>query len=167
MSSATAQSFYDLQADLPKGDKLSMAQFKGKVVLIVNVASKCGFTPQYTGLEELYKKYHDQGLEIIGFPCNQFGFQEPGSDEAIATFCSATYPVTFPIAKKSNVNGSDANEVFKWLKEQKEGKGLLTNAIKWNFTKFLCSKNGEVIKRYGSSTAPADIEKDIQKALAA
>ncbi|KAK9894533.1 glutathione peroxidase [Cystobasidium minutum MCA 4210] len=162
--STAAKSFYDLEADLPKGDKLSMAQLKGKVVIIVNVASKCGFTPQYTGLEELYKKYHDQGLEIIGFPCNQV---KPGSDEAIATFCSATYPVTFPIAKKSNVNGNDANEVFKWLKEQKEGKGLLTNAIKWNFTKFLCSKQGEVIKRYGPSTTPADIEEDVKKALAA
>ena len=135
-------------------------------MLIVNTASKCGFTPQYEGLETLYKKYHDNGFEILGFPCDQFGHQEPGSDEDIAQFCSLNFGVSFPLFKKTNVNGPDANPLFEELK--KEAPGLLgTKRIKWNFTKFLVDAQGKVLKRYAPTVKPEAIEKDIVKLLQA
>lgn len=158
--------FYNLTAEIPGGTVLPMADYQGKVVLIVNVASKCGFTPQYTGLESLYQKYKGQGFTILGFPCNQFGFQEPGDDAKISEFCTNTYNVSFPVAKKTNVNGSDAHPVYNWLKSQKSGYLGIT-LIKWNFEKFLVGKNGEVIQRYGSMTTPETIAADVEKALAA
>lgn len=146
------------------GQPLNLEKYKGQVVLVVNVASKCGFTPQYKGLEELYKKYKDQGFVILGFPCNQFGSQEPGTDSEIQQFCSLTYDVSFPIMAKVEVNGSKASPVYQWLKE--EAPGLLgTEFIKWNFTKFLIGKDGKVIKRYAPNDEPAKIASDIQKAL--
>ena len=146
------------------GQPLNLEKYKGQVVLVVNVASKCGFTPQYKGLEELYKKYKDQGFVILGFPCNQFGSQEPGTDSEIQQFCSLTYDVSFPIMAKVEVNGSKASPVYQWLKE--EAPGLLgTEFIKWNFTKFLIGKDGKVIKRYAPNDEPKKIADDIQKAL--
>ena len=147
------------------GQPLNLDKYKGQVVLVVNVASKCGFTPQYKGLEELYKKYQAQGFVILGFPCNQFGSQEPGTDEEIQKFCSLTYDVSFPIMAKVEVNGPKASPVYQWLKE--EAPGLLgTEFIKWNFTKFLIGKDGKVIKRYAPNEEPASIAGDVQKALA-
>ncbi|WWC73431.1 uncharacterized protein I206_107399 [Kwoniella pini CBS 10737] len=163
------KSFYDLKATLPgsKGE-LDFSTFKGKPVLIVNTASKCGFTYQYTGLEDLYKSYHDQGLEVLGFPSNEFGSQEPGNDEDISSFCTLNHGVTFPLMKKSEVNGKNMNEVFAWLKAQKgAGVGGVagTTSIKWNFTKFLINKEGIVVGRYGSSTKPEALKKEIEKLL--
>ena len=130
-----------------------IAPYRGKVLLIINVASKCGYTYQYEGLEKLYKQYKDQGLMILGFPCNQFGAQEPGSDEEIKSFCKLTYDVSFPILKKIEVNGPNAHPLYEFLKKEK--KGLLgTQAIKWNFTKFLVDRNGKVISRIASTTKP-------------
>lgn len=140
----------------------ALAQHKGKVILIVNVASKCGFTPQYKGLEELYKKFQDKGLIILGFPCNQFGGQEPGSNEDIQSFCSLTYGVNFPVLGKVDVNGEQADPLFKYLKEKAPGI-LGSEMIKWNFTKFLINKDGVVVKRYAPQTEPKDIEDDISK----
>jgi glutathione peroxidase len=146
------------------GQPLNLEKYKGQVVLVVNVASKCGFTPQYKGLEELYKKYKAQGFAILGFPCNQFGSQEPGTNSEIQQFCSLTYDVSFPIMAKVDVNGSNASPVYQWLKE--EAPGLLgTEFIKWNFTKFLIGKDGQVIKRYAPNEEPMKIADDIQKAL--
>jgi len=151
---------------LNNGEQTTLEQYKGKVLLIVNTASKCGFTPQYEGLETLYKKYHDNGFEILGFPCDQFGHQEPGSDEDIAQFCSLNFGVSFPLFKKTNVNGPDANPLFEELK--KEAPGLLgTKRIKWNFTKFLVDAQGKVLKRYAPTVKPEAIEKDIVKLLQA
>jgi len=158
--------FYNLSAEIPGGTTLPMGDFQGKVVLCVNLASKCGFTKQYSGLEALYQKYKDQGLVILGFPCNQFGGQEPGDDATIAQFCKNTYDVTFPVTKKTNVNGSDAHPIYNWLKAQKSGYLGLT-LIKWNFEKFLVGKDGKVIQRYGSTTTPDAIAADVEKALAA
>ena len=129
-------------------------------MLVVNVASKCGFTPQYTGLEKLYKKYEDKGLVVLGFPCDQFGHQEPGNEDEIKNFCSLTYDVTFPMYAKVNVNGVDTHPFWKYLKKEKGGL-LGIDAIKWNFTKFLINKNGEVVKRYAPTDTPEKIEKDI------
>lgn len=141
-----------------------LAEYKNKIVLIVNTASKCGFTPQYQGLEELYNKYKDQGLVILGFPCNQFGNQEAGNSDEIGTFCEKNYGVTFPVFEKIDVNGDDATPLYKDLKS--EAPGLLgTQKIKWNFTKFLLSREGEIIDRYAPTTKPEDIEEDICKAL--
>ena len=141
-----------------------LADYAGKVLLIVNTASKCGFTPQYKGLEELYRTYKERGLVVLGFPCNQFGAQEPGSDSEISEFCELNYGVTFPLFGKVDVNGAQAHPLFAHLK--KEAPGLLgSEAIKWNFTKFLVGKDGKVIERYAPNTAPADIAKDIEKAL--
>ncbi|KAK8849444.1 hypothetical protein IAR55_004777 [Kwoniella newhampshirensis] len=163
------KSFYDLKATLPGRDKvLDFSTLKGKVVLIVNTASKCGFTPQYTGLEELYKTYNERGLEVLGFPSNEFGGQEPGDDEDISSFCTLNHGVTFPLMKKSEVNGKNMNEVFAWLKSQKgENVGGIagTTAIKWNFTKFLVDKNGKVVGRYGSTTKPEKLKEEIDKLL--
>ena len=146
------------------GEQITLEQYKGKVLLIVNTASKCGFTPQYEGLEALYKKYKDKGLEILGFPCDQFGHQEPGSDEDIAEFCSLNFGVSFPLFQKTIVNGPEANPLFELLK--KEAPGLLgTKRIKWNFTKFLVTPDGKVLKRYAPTIKPSAIEADIIKHL--
>lgn len=144
----------------------SLEKHKGQVVLVVNVASKCGFTPQYTGLEQLFEKYQNQGFTILGFPCNQFGAQEPGSNEEIQSFCKLTYDVSFPIMAKVSVNGSDTAPVYDWLKESAPGI-LGTEMIKWNFTKFLVGKDGKVIKRYAPNVEPKDIAADIEAALKA
>ena len=141
-----------------------MSKYKGKVLLIVNVASECGFTPQYKGLEKLYQTYKNEGFEILAFPCNQFGNQEPGNPEQIQKFCSETYQTTFPLFEKIDVNGINAHPLYVFLK--KEAPGVLgTKSIKWNFTKFLIDRNGTVLKRYGSSTKPKEISEDIVKAL--
>jgi len=157
-------SVYDFEVKTLRGEPRSMADYRGTTLLIVNVASACGFTPQYTGLEALYRKYHDRGFEVLGFPCNQFGGQEPGSAEDIATFCSTKYDVTFPLFAKVDVNGANAHPLFEHLKAAAPG-ALGTKAIKWNFTKFLVSANGEVVERYGSSTTPEQIDADVATAL--
>ncbi|AJP88322.1 Gpx2p [Saccharomyces cerevisiae YJM1400] len=157
-------SFYDLECKDKKGESFKFDQLKGKVVLIVNVASKCGFTPQYKELEELYKKYQDKGFVILGFPCNQFGKQEPGSDEQITEFCQLNYGVTFPIMKKIDVNGSNADSVYNYLKSQKAGL-LGFKGIKWNFEKFLVDSNGKVVQRFSSLTKPSSLDQEIQSLL--
>lgn len=164
MSTSVPKSFYDLAPKDNKGNPFPFSQLKGKTVLVVNVASKCGFTPQYKGLEELYKEYKDKGLEIIGFPCNQFLGQEPGSSDEIASFCSVNYGVTFPVLGKIDVNGSKEDPVYSFLKSQKSGFFGLTR-IKWNFEKFLIDKNGNVVERFGSTTTPASIKSHIEKLL--
>ncbi|MDP3858290.1 MAG: glutathione peroxidase [Stagnimonas sp.] len=155
---------YGFSAKAIDGSEQSLDAYKGKVVLVVNVASKCGFTPQYTGLEAIYKKYKDQGLVVLGFPCDQFGHQEPGDENEIKQFCSLTYEVSFPMFAKVKVNGDDAHPVYQWLKSSAPGL-LGTEGIKWNFTKFLVGKDGQVVKRYGSIDKPEDIAKDIEKLL--
>jgi glutathione peroxidase len=150
----------------PGGMALPMGDFRGKVLLIVNTASKCGFTPQYQGLEALWRKYRDVGLVVLGFPCNQFGGQEPGTAEEIASFCSTTYDVTFPLMAKVDVNGAAADPVFQWLKKEKPGL-LGIGAIKWNFTKFLVGRDGHVIARFAPTDKPASLEGAIERALAA
>lgn len=154
---------YEYKATTNKGKVFDFAELKGKVILVVNTASKCGFTPQYKELEELYKKHKDKGLVIVGFPCDQFGGQEPGTNEEIAEFCQLNYGVTFPIMEKVEVNGSNAHPIFKYLK--KEAGGWVTDGIKWNFTKFLISRDGKVVDRYAPVTKPSAIEKDILKLL--
>ena len=157
-------SLHDFTVKNSNGANFSLADLKGKLVLVVNVASKCGFTPQYTGLEALYKKYSSQGLEILGFPSNQFGAQEPGSDQDIQQFCKLTYDVTFPVLAKIDVNGDNSAPVFEFLKSSAPGI-LGTEAIKWNFTKFLIGKDGKVLNRYAPTVKPEDLEKDIEKNL--
>jgi glutathione peroxidase len=153
-------SVYDFEAKSIDGQTVKLDAYKGKTLLIVNVASKCGFTPQYEGLEALYKKHKDKGLVILGFPCDQFGHQEPGDENQIKDFCSLTYGVDFPMFAKVEVNGDNAHPLYKYLKS--EEKGILgTTAIKWNFTKFLVDKAGKVLKRYGSMDKPESIEKDL------
>lgn len=160
----TKNSFFDYTVKASDNADYDLSKHKGKVVLVVNVASKCGFTPQYTGLESLYKEFSDKDFMILGFPCNQFGAQEAGSNEEIQQFCSLTYNVTFPVLAKVDVNGSKADPVYQFLKSEK--KGLLgTEAIKWNFTKFLIGKDGQVLKRYAPTTEPKDIIPDIKAAL--
>ncbi|MBC7608633.1 MAG: glutathione peroxidase [Polaromonas sp.] len=157
---------YDFEAKDIGGNDISLAAFKGKVMLIVNTASKCGFTPQFGGLEDLHKNYADKGLAVLGFPCNQFGSQDPGADVEIAEFCQMNYGVSFPMMSKIDVNGPAAHPLYKWLAA--EAPGLLgSKAIKWNFTKFLVGKDGQVIKRYAPLDKPADMSKDIETALAA
>ncbi len=146
------------------GTQKPMSSFQGKAMLIVNVASKCGFTPQYTGLEELYKKFKDRGLVILGFPCNQFGGQEPGSESEIQQFCELNFGVSFPLFAKIDVNGEKADPLFQYLKKAEPGI-LGTEGIKWNFTKFLVSKDGKVLKRYAPTVKPDELDKDIQAAL--
>lgn len=158
--------FYKLSPKDRKGEPFPFSQLEGKVVLIVNVASKCGFTPQYQELEALYKKYKDEGLMIVGFPCNQFGRQEPGSDEEIGQFCQLNYGVTFPVLKKVDVNGSDADPVYEYLKSQKSGL-LGFKGIKWNFEKFLVDKKGTVHERYSSLTKPSSLDATIAELLKA
>tara|TARA_Y100000588_G_scaffold137442_1_gene151159 strand:+ start:8707 stop:9204 length:498 start_codon:yes stop_codon:yes gene_type:complete len=155
---------YQHSLTLNTGEQTTLEQYKGKVLLIVNTASKCGFTPQYEGLEALYKKYHDKGFEILGFPCDQFGHQEPGSDEDIAQFCTLNFGVSFPLFKKTNVNGPDANPLFEALKN--EAPGLLgSKRIKWNFTKFLINVEGKVLKRYAPTIKTSSIDSDIAELL--
>jgi len=149
----------------PDGTPVPMREYQGSVLLVVNVASHCGYTPQYAGLEALHRKYKDQGFAVLGFPCNQFGGQEPGGPEEIAEFCQRTYDVTFPMFAKVDVNGAEAHPLFTWLKTSQPGV-FGTEAIKWNFTKFLVNRAGEVVKRYGSSTKPAEIDADIAAAIA-
>lgn len=158
------QNLYSFTVKNAANQETSLENYKGQVVLVVNVASKCGFTPQYTGLEDLYKKYQNKGFTILGFPCNQFGAQEPGNNEEIQSFCKLTYDVSFPVMAKVDVNGSGAAPVYDWLKESTPGI-LGTELIKWNFTKFLVGKDGSVIKRYAPNTEPKDIAADIEKAL--
>ena len=146
------------------GTPLSFADLQGRVLLIVNTASACGFTPQFAGLEKLHQQYAAQGLEVIGFPCNQFGAQDPGSNSEIGAFCQKNYGVSFTMMEKIDVNGADAHPVYQWLKSQAPGL-LGTEGIKWNFTKFLVSKEGQVIKRYAPQDAPAKIAADIEAAL--
>lgn len=157
-------SVYDYSAKTLDGQDVSLADYRGQVLLIVNTASKCGFTPQYEGLEALYKAYKDRGLTILAFPCNQFGAQEPGNAEEIASFCSLTYDVTFPVMSKIDVNGADAHPLYRFLK--KEQKGLLgTEAIKWNFTKFLIGKDGEVVERFAPTVKPEDLKVAVEALL--
>ena len=158
--------FHDFSTKTLQGKDLPFSSLAGKVVLVVNTASKCGFTPQYKGLQALYDKYRDQGLEIVGFPCNQFGAQEPGNADDINQFCEINYGVNFPLSEKVDVNGANAHPVYKFL--TKEAKGVLgTEAIKWNFTKFLVGKDGKVLKRYAPTTSPADLAEDIEGLLKA
>ncbi|MBH47764.1 MAG: glutathione peroxidase [Halobacteriovorax sp.] len=156
--------FYTLSAKNIDGTQTSLEEWQGKVVLIVNVASRCGFTNQYEGLEALQKKYADKGFSVLGFPCNQFGAQEPGTEDEIKSFCETTFGVSFPLFSKVDVNGSDTHPVYEYLKEELPG-ALGTKAIKWNFTKFLIDKEGNPIKRYAPQDKPADLEKDIAKLL--
>lgn len=159
-------SVYEFSATTIDGKPRSLADYRGKVLLVVNTASKCGFTPQYKGLEAIYRQFKDRGFAVLGFPCNQFGEQEPGEDASIAEFCERNFGVSFPLFAKVDVNGADAHPLFKHLTSEK--KGLLgSSAIKWNFTKFLIGKDGRVIERYAPTTAPEDLIKDIEKALAA
>ncbi|MGO2339801.1 MAG: glutathione peroxidase [Psychrobacter sp.] len=155
---------YDFTAKCMDGTTQAFTDYKGRVLLIVNTASKCGFTPQFEGLEALYQQYKDQGLIVIGFPCNQFGSQDPGSNDEIGAFCQKNYGVSFPMMEKVDVNGESAHPLFKWLKAQKGG--LLTDGIKWNFTKFLVGTDGQVIDRYAPTTKPAALKSDIEQALA-
>ncbi|OMJ09445.1 Peroxiredoxin HYR1 [Smittium culicis] len=157
--------FYSFVAKDAKNNDFPFSQLANKVVLIVNVASKCGFTPQYKGLEELNQKYKDQGLAILGFPCNQFGSQEPGTQEEIASFCSMNYGVTFPVLKKIEVNGDNEDPIYKYLKETKPGI-LGLKRIKWNFEKFLIDSEGNVSDRFASTSSPSSIEKKIVELLA-
>ena len=155
---------YDFTAKTITGSEASLKDYAGKVTLVVNVASKCGFTPQYKGLEAMHKEYAAKGFAVLGFPCDQFGHQEPGDEKEIMNFCSLTYDVSFPMFAKVKVNGDDAHPLYKHLKS--EATGLLgTEAIKWNFTKFLIGKDGKVVKRYGSMDKPEDIAKDVEKLL--
>jgi glutathione peroxidase len=157
-------SIYQFQAKTLDGKEVSLSQYQGKALLIVNVASRCGFTPQYEGLEALYKKHHAEGFEILGFPCNQFGAQEPGNEAEIRQFCDLNFGVTFPLFSKVDVNGANAHPLYKYLTSEKPGI-LGTEAIKWNFTKFLIGKDGEPIKRYASAVTPAGLEADVEAAL--
>lgn len=180
----TNMSIYTYQAELSNDENISLENYKGKVLLIVNTASKCGLTPQYEGLEKLYRTYKDQGFSVLAFPCNQFGGQEPGTDEEIQAFCSVNYEVSFPVFKKIDVNGEQAHPLFKFLRERApEDSNLDTDSrlyqhlsnnfpkilessdIKWNFTKFLIDQNGNVVRRYFPSTLPAEVENDIEKLL--
>ncbi|MFC6621392.1 glutathione peroxidase [Novosphingobium panipatense] len=156
----------DFTATLSNGEEQSLADRLGKVVLVVNTASKCGFTPQYEGLEALWRKYRDRGFEIIAFPCNQFGGQEPGNADEIASFCQVNFGLSFPLMGKVDVNGADAAPVFQWLKAEAPGV-LGSKSIKWNFTKFLVDRQGRVVRRYAPTDKPAALEKDIAALLAA
>lgn len=158
------ESIYDFEAKDINGKIKKLSEFKGSALLVVNTASKCGFTPQFDGLEKLYKSYNEKGFQVLGFPCNQFGSQEPGDENEIKNFCNLTYNVTFPMFSKVDVNGNNAHPLYKYLK--KNSKGFLgTEFIKWNFTKFLIGKNGEVLKRYAPTDTPDDIAKDLEELL--
>jgi glutathione peroxidase len=159
-----SDSIFEFSARANDGKDISLKAFEGKVLVVVNTASKCGFTPQYKGLEELYRKYKDRGLVIIGFPCDQFAHQEPGSDAEIASFCQVNFGVTFPLMSKIEVNGKGTHPIYSFLKE-KAPNGL-GKAIKWNFTKFLVGRDGKAVTRFAPTVEPAELEKDIEAALA-
>jgi len=161
---STINKFHELSATRLDGSEVRMSDYQGKVVLIVNTASQCGFTPQYAGLEKLYRNYAGRGLVILGFPCNQFGAQEPGDAAEIAKFCSLSYEVTFPMFAKVDVNGAKAHPIYQFLKSEKSGL-FGTEGIKWNFTKFLVNKQGEVVDRFAPSTKPEDLSKAIEALL--
>ncbi len=154
----------EFTVERPDGTQQALAEKQGKVLLVVNTASKCGFTPQYEGLEALHRKYVDRGFEVIAFPCNQFGKQEPGNAEEIASFCKLSYDVTFPVMKKVEVNGDGAIPLYRWLKDEAPGV-LGTRGIKWNFTKFLIDRSGKVVRRYAPTDKPAALERDIEALL--
>lgn len=156
-------SIYDFKVKAQDGSEVALSDYKGKVLLIVNTATGCGFTPQYEGLQDLYEKYHDRGLEILDFPCNQFGNQAPGSDEEITDFCQSRYGVTFPQFKKIEVNGENEEPLYTFLKSQK--KGIMGDRIKWNFTKFLVDRNGNVVERFASAVTPEKIDQKIAALL--
>lgn len=159
-----SQTLYDFSALLLNGDLQKFDAYRGKILLIVNTASQCGFTPQYTGLEELYRTYKEKGLVVLGFPCNQFGAQEPGDTEAIGQFCQTRFDLSFPLFAKIDVNGDNAHPLYAWLKH--EAAGILgTEAIKWNFTKFLVDRNGKVIHRYAPATRPDELVEAIEALL--
>ncbi|MDK0636591.1 glutathione peroxidase [Clostridium perfringens] len=155
---------YDISVKDINGENVSLERYRGKVLLIVNTASKCGFTKQFDGLEELYEKYKDEGFEVLGFPCNQFKEQDPGSNSEIMNFCKLNFGVTFPMFEKIDVNGENGSLLYSYLKEQKSG--MFGSKIKWNFTKFLVDREGNVIKRFSPQTTPKSIEKDIEELLA-
>jgi glutathione peroxidase len=157
---------YQVEAVRIDGTVQTLAAFRGQVLLVVNVASQCGFTPQYAGLEALYRKHHDQGFSILGFPCDQFGHQEPGTEEEILEFCTTSYNVTFPMFRKIAVNGPDTHPLYRLLKAEQAGV-LGTESIKWNFTKFLVSRSGQVVRRYAPADTPANLEGDVAVQLAA
>jgi len=159
------QNFYDLKATSLQGKEISMDKYKGKTVIVVNTASKCGLTPQYEGLEKIYKEYKDKGLVILGFPCNQFAGQEPGSEKEISEGCLINYGVSFPMFSKIDVNGDTAHPLYKYLKSELKG-GILGSSIKWNFTKFMIDKNGKPYKRFSPTTSPEKLRNDIEKLLA-
>jgi len=161
---STMQSIYDIEVETIDGEKTTLGSYRGKVILIVNVASKCGFTPQYEGLEKLYQTYRERGLVILGFPCNQFGSQEPGSEEEIKNFCRVNYGVTFPMFAKIDVNGQNTHPLYRHLKAAKSGI-FGSGAIKWNFTKFLVDRDGNVVERYASPTKPASLAEPIEVLL--
>lgn len=167
MTVASNPSVYDFSARTIDGREASLAQYRDKVLLIVNTASKCGFTPQYAGLEQLYQQYKDRGLVILGFPCNQFGAQEPGTEQDIAQFCELNYGVSFPMFAKIDVNGANAHPLYQFLKAQKGGLlgGIGLDAIKWNFTKFLVNRNGEVVRRFAPSTTPSELAGEVEPLL--
>ena len=154
---------HDFSATSIDGIERQLVDYKGKVVLVVNTASQCGFTGQYKGLEELYRTYADRGLVVLGFPCDQFGHQEPGDEEEIATFCERNFGVTFPLFAKVDVNGPDAHPLYQWLRSEQGG--MIGDKIRWNFTKFLIDPEGNVVKRYGSTTTPDQIADDIEALL--
>lgn len=159
-------SVYDFEASSITGQPVALGAYRGKVLLIVNTASACGFTPQFAGLEELWKAYADRGLVVVGFPSNQFGAQDPGANDEIASFCQLNYGVSFPMMAKVDVNGSEAHPLWKWLTA--EAPGLLgSKAVKWNFTKFLVGRDGAVVKRYAPTDTPASLKADIERALGA
>ncbi|MDQ8033524.1 MAG: glutathione peroxidase [Bordetella sp.] len=155
---------YEFTARDLDGNDVGLDRWRGQVVLVVNVASQCGFTPQYSGLDDLFQSYKDRGFAVLGFPCNQFGHQEPGDEQAIRQFCETQYGIGFPLFAKIDVNGADAHPLYRWLKEQKPGL-LGTEGIKWNFTKFLVGRDGQVIKRYAPTDTPASLRGDIEAAL--
>jgi len=164
MAMADARTLADFSATRPDGGEADLAEFAGKVVLVVNTASKCGFTPQYAGLEELWEKYGGRGFVVIGFPCNQFGAQEPGSADDIASFCSLNYGVSFPMMAKVEVNGDGAAPLYQWLKA--EAPGILgSKGVKWNFTKFLVGRDGKVVRRYAPTDKPESLAADIEALL--
>ena len=154
---------YQFEAELLNEQNKQFSDYAGKVLLIVNTASKCGFTPQFAGLEKLYQQYKDQGFEVLGFPCNQFGGQDPGSNDQIGSFCQKNYGVSFPMFAKVDVKGANAHVIFRYLTNN--SKGILGNGIKWNFTKFLIGKDGKVLNRFAPTTKPEDLQAEIEKAL--
>jgi len=156
------QNIYDIEVTAIDGQRQKLDVYRGRVLLIVNVASRCGFTPQYAGLEDLYRRYRQQGLEILGFPCDQFGNQEPGNEAAIQSFCKLTYDVSFPMFAKIEVNGPGAHPLYRYLKNARRG-FLGTKRIKWNFTKFLVDRQGKVVRRYGSIVKPERIEEEVRR----